>query len=241
MLVVLAVLAMHRHSGVVSFIDGFLSDLRFNLFEISDRFSRYFAGLKHNFSQDIGDKIFDLKCENIKLKLQADRVDSIVLENERLKSLLKMKESSKDKIIFAKIINIFNNDFVRSALINVGKNQNVQQDNFAYNERGIIGRVIEVSDNWSKVLFITDANSNIPAKISGMNAMLSGDNSNLLKIDLLNKGIKEGDTVESSSYGGVFREKIVIGKVIRKNDEFFVQPSVNFNDLKYICIGKCQD
>ena len=232
---------MHRHPGVVSFIDGFLSDLRFNFFEISDRFSRYFAGLKHNFSQDIGDKIFDLKCENIKLKLQADRVDSIILENERLKSLLKMKESSNDKIIFAKIINIFSNDFVRSALINVGKNQNVQQDNFAYNEQGIIGRVIEVSDNWSKVLFITDANSNIPAKISGMNAMLSGDNSNLLKIDLLNKGIKEGDTVESSSYGGVFREKIIIGRVIRKNDEFFVQPSVNFNDLKYICIGKCQD
>ena len=232
---------MHRHPGVVSFIDSFLSDLRFNFFEISDRFSRYFAGLKHNFSQDIGDKIFDLKCENIKLKLQADRVDSIILENERLKSLLKMKESSNDKIIFAKIINIFSNDFVRSALINVGKNQNVQQDNFAYNEQGIIGRVIEVSDNWSKVLFITDANSNIPAKISGMNAMLSGDNSNLLKIDLLNKGIKEGDTVESSSYGGVFREKIIIGRVIRKNDEFFVQPSVNFNDLKYICIGKCQD
>ena len=173
--------------------------------------------------------------------MQADRVDSIILENERLKSLLKMKESSNDKIIFAKIINIFSNDFVRSALINVGKNQNVQQDNFAYNEQGIIGRVIEVSDNWSKVLFITDANSNIPAKISGMNAMLSGDNSNLLKIDLLNKGIKEGDTVESSSYGGVFREKIIIGRVIRKNDEFFVQPSVNFNDLKYICIGKCQD
>lgn len=237
----LAVLAIHRQPSVESCIDRFLSDLRFCFFEISDKVSTYFVGLRHNLSQDVGDKIFDLQCENIRLKLQADRVDSVILENERLKSLLKMKESSKEQIIVAKIINIFNNDFVRSALINVGKKQNVQLDDFAYNEHGIIGRVIEVSDNWSKVLFIIDANSNIPAKISGMNAILSGDNSNLLKINLLNEGIKEGDIAESSSYGRVFREKITIGKVIKKNDKFFVQPSVNFNDLKYICIGKCQD
>ncbi len=237
----LAVLAIHRHPSVEACIDRFLSDLRFCFFEISDKVSTYFAGLKHNFSQDVGDKIFDLQCENIKLKLQADRVDSLILENERLKSLLKMKESSKEEIIFAKIINIFDNDFVRSALINVGEKQNVQLDDFAYNEHGIIGRVIEVSDNWSKILFIIDANSNIPAKISGMNAILSGDNSNLLKINLLNEGIKEGDIVESSSYGRVFREKITIGKVIKKNDKFFVQPSVDFNDLKYVCIGKCRD
>lgn len=237
----LAVLAMHRHPSVESCIDRFLLDLRSCFFEISDKISTYFVGLKYNFSQDVEDKIFDLQCENIRLKLKADRVDSIILENERLKSLLKMKESSNEQIIVAKIINIFDNDFVRSALINVGKKQNVQQDDFAYNEHGIIGRVIEVSDNWSKVLFIVDANSNIPAKISGMNAILSGDNSDLLKINLLNEGIKEGDIAESSSYGGVFREKITIGKVIKRNDKFFVQPSVNFNDLKYICIGKCRN
>ena len=152
-----------------------------------------------------------------------------------------MKESSRNEIIFAKIINIYNNDFVRSALINVGKNQNVQLDNFAYNEQGLIGRVIEVSDDWSKVLFIVDTNSNIPAKISGMNAILSGDNSNLLRVNLLNEKIKEGAVAESSSYGRVFQENIMIGKVIKKNGEFFVKPAVNFNDLKYLCIGKCQD
>lgn len=235
------VLAAHRHSGVILCVDSFFSSLRFGFFEIYDKVSTYFSGLKYNFSQDAGNKIFDLQCENIKLKLQTDRVDSLILENQRLRSLLKMKESSSNEVIFAKIINIFSNDFVRSALVNAGKNQNVRQDDFAYNEQGIIGRVIEVSDNWSKVLFIVDANSNIPAKISGKNAILSGDNSNLLKINLLNENVKEGDIVESSSYGRVFSEKIMIGRVIKKKGEFFVQPAVNFNDLKYICIGKCRD
>lgn len=225
----------------MSYVSSLFFELRFCFFEISDKTSRYFANLKSNFSQDVGKKIFDLQCENIKLRSQVNKVDSVILENNRLKSLLKMKESSKDEIVFAKIINIFNNDFVRSALINVGKNQNVQLDNFAYNEQGIIGRVIEVSDNWSKILFIVDANSNIPAKISGINVILSGDNSNLLKVNSPSGEIKEGDIAESSHYGRVFQEKIMIGKVIKKDDEFFVEPAVNFNDLNYVCIGKCQD
>ena len=237
----LLIFVAHRQSDVVSYVDRLCSDLRFGFFEVFDKISRCFSNLKHNFSQDIGEKLFYLQCENIKLKLQADRADSIIEENNKLKTLLKMKESSRNEIIFAKIINIYNNDFVRSALINVGKNQNVQLDNFAYNEQGLIGRVIEVSDDWSKVLFIVDTNSNIPAKISGMNAILSGDNSNLLRVNLLNEKIKEGAVAESSSYGRVFQENIMIGKVIKKNGEFFVKPAVNFNDLKYLCIGKCQD
>lgn len=227
-----------RVSGGVDFV---LSGVRYSFFEVSDKVSRYWSNIKDNFSQDIGEKLFDLRCENIKLKLKADRVDFIIRENNRLKSLLGMKKSVDDKIIFAKVVNIFNNDFVRSALIDVGKNQNVQLDNFAYNEDGVIGRVIEVSDNWSKVLFIVDANSNIPAKIAGMNAMISGDNSDLLKISLLKEEIKDGDTVETSSYGRVFQDGIMIGKVIKKNEEFLVKPAVDFNNLKYICIGKCPD
>lgn len=232
---------MYRLPNVVSYINGLFFDLRFYFFEIYDKVSGCFTNLEHNLSQDVGKKIFDLQCENVKLKLQSDRVDSVVLENNRLRSLLKIKESSKDEIVFAKIINIFNNDFVRSALVNAGRNRNIQLDNFAYNEQGIIGRVIEVSDNWSKILFIVDANSNIPARISGVNVILSGDNSNLLKINLLSEEIKEGDVVESSHYGQVFQEKMMIGKVIKKNGEFFVEPAVNFNNLKYVCVGKCQD
>ncbi len=233
--------ALHRHPSVMSRVGNLFSDLRFGLFEISDKFSRCWSNIERNFSQDTGEKIFALQCENIKLKLQADRVNSLVAENNHLKSLLKMKESSKNEVIFAKVINIFNNDFVRSATVNVGKKQNVQPDDFVYVERGIIGRVIEVSDNWSKVLFIIDANSNIPANISGVNALLSGNNSNLLKVNLVSGDVKEGDIAKSSSYGKVFQDDIVIGKVVKKGNEFFVQPSVDFNHLKYVCIGKCQD
>ena len=237
----LAVAALYRHPNVTARINNFLSDFRFHLFEISDGFSRYWSNIKYNFSQDTGEKIFALQCVNIKLKLQADRVNSLISENNHLKSLLKMKESSKNEVIFAKVINIFNNDFVRSATVNVGKKQNVQPDDFVYVEQGIVGRVIEVSDNWSKILFIIDANSNIPANVSGVNALLSGNNSNLLKVNLVNGDVKEGDIAKSSSYGQVFQEDIVIGTVVKKGNEFFVHPSVDFNHLKYVCIGKCQD
>ena len=241
MLVALAVVALHRHPDVASHVSNLLSDFRFGLFEVSDKFSGCWSNVKRNFSQDVSEKIFNLQCENIKLKLLADRTNSLVAENNRLKSLLKMKELSKNEIVFARIINIFNNDFVRSATVNVGRKQNVHPDDFVYVEQGLIGRVIEVSDNWSKILFIIDANSNIPANISGVDALLSGNNSNLLKINLVSEDVKEGDIAKSSSYGKVFQEDIVIGKVVKRGNEFFVRPAVDFNRLKYVCIGKCQE
>ncbi len=235
------VVCFHCYPYIADKVDFVFSNVRFGVFEVSDKILSYWSNIKDNFSQDIGEKLFELRCENIKLKLKADQVNSVIDENNQLKKLLKMKESANSEIVFAKVVDIFNNDFVRSALINVGRNQNVELDNFAYNEDGLIGRVIEVDENWSKVLFIVDANSNIPARIAGMNAMLSGDNSDLLKVNLLKEEIKEGDKVESSSYGKVFQDDILIGKVMKKDDEFFVVPSVNFNNLKYVCIGKCQD
>lgn len=235
------VVCFHCYPYITDKIDSIFSNVRFRGAEVSDKVLSYWSNIKDNFSQDIGEKLFELRCENIKLKLKADQVNSVIDENNQLKKLLKMKESANSEIVFAKVVDIFNNDFVRSALINVGRNHNVELDNFAYNEDGLIGRVIEVDENWSKVLFIVDANSNIPARIAGMNAMLSGDNSDLLKVNLLKEEIKEGDKVESSSYGKVFQDDILIGKVMKKDDEFFVVPSVNFNNLKYVCIGKCQD
>ena len=212
--------------------------MRFSFFEISDKVSRYCENIKCNFSQDVGKKLFELQCENVMLKLKANRIESVISENNKLKSMLQIKNRSNDDIIFAKVVTVFDN-FAKSALINVGKSQKVEADDFAYNETGIIGRIVEVSENWSKILLIIDANSNIPAKISGANIILSGDNSELLKINFLDETIKENAIAETSSYGNVFKEGIAIGKVVKNNDEFFVKPFVNFNDLKYVCIGKC--
>lgn len=234
------IFGLHCFADKSNKVDSFFYSMRFGFFEITDIIRQYFKNISHNFSQDIGDKLFELQTENLNLRLKANRVDALVEDNNRLKTMLGMRESSENNIIFAKVISVFNNDFVRAALVNVGKNQEIKPDDFVYNENGLIGRVIEVSGNYSKVLLITDANSNIPSKIAGVDAMLCGDNSDLLKIKFLNENIKEGDIAETSSYGGVFQEKIIVGKIVKKKDEFFVKTAVNFNDLKYVCISRCE-
>ncbi len=232
---------LHYFDGVKDFIRDRLFDVRCVFFETSDRFSQYVENIKQNFSQDTGNKLFELQCENVKLRQKADELKEVMAENNALKVLLKIKETSERPIIFAKVIDVFNTDFTKAVLIDAGSNQNVKPDSFAYNENGLIGRIIEVHENWSEVLLITDDNSNIPAKIDETNVMLCGNNSNLLRVDLLNKEISEGMIATTSSYGKVFREGIAIGKVVQKSGRWFVQPFVNFDNLKYVCIGSCEN
>lgn len=215
------------------------NEIRFYCFLITDAFDQSVEAFKNCFRRDVNDKLFSLQTENVKLRLENEKMLSLMQENNELKKMLQLKEEESTDVKFAKVVNIFGNDFTRSALIDAGYDKDIKVDDFAFNEDGLIGRVIEVSEHWSKILLIVDANSNIPAKINGVDAMLKGNNSDLLEVTMSLGEIKSEDLAETSSYGQVFREKIKIGQVEQKNGEFYVRPFQNFNALKYVCIGRC--
>lgn len=235
------VIFYHNSTKVQEILANKVYNFRFYVSELVDVADRYLTSVKYNFSDDAGQVIFNLRTTNLKLQSENARINSIIQENTELKKKLDLKEAALDNIIIAKVFSIFSNDFVRVALINKGTSHNIAIDDFVFCKEGLIGRVIEVSETWSKVLLIVDANSNIPAKINGVDCMLSGDNSNLLKVTLQNDIIKEEDIAQTSGYGNVFREAIEIGTVKKIGGDYYVVPSVNFNALKFVCIERCQN
>ena len=72
--------------------------------------------------------------------------------------------------------------FVRSLLINVGKNDDVAIGNPVMSSDGMVGHVINTGPKSSRVLMLSDLNSRIPVASarSGATAILAGDNSCLL-------------------------------------------------------------
>ena len=54
-------------------------------------------------------------------------------------------------------------------LINVGKNMNVQIGQSAATSKGLVGSIVEVYNNYSRVLLITDINSKIPVRVGKKN------------------------------------------------------------------------
>lgn len=193
-------------------------------------------------SYDIDKTIIKLHNENTKLLNEIESLNNLKCENDELRKLLDMKKGLDQQIVVAKVINIFSNDYTRSCILDVGSDDGIAIDDVVRNHEGLIGRISEVGNDWSRVLLITDTNSNIPIKIGdeNVNAIASGDNSNVIRISIKHEdiAINSDDIVETSGFGEIFCEKIPVGKTIEKNGSFSIIPFVNFNVLKYVSILK---
>ncbi len=190
------------------------------------------------FSDDVNNVLLNIREENQRLQSEISSLKSLEEENAELRKLLDITENNKRSVVTAKVVTIFANDFSRNCLINAGENKKVSVDDIVFNAEGLVGRIIEVGKNWSKVLLITDSGANIPVKIGEVNAIISGDNSDKLTVAIVHEDVQleANQPVVTSGYGEVFEEGMKVGTLIKENDKFFVRPFVNFNTLKYLNI-----
>jgi rod shape-determining protein MreC len=183
--------------------------------------------------------VSDLQKENLKLMDELERLRQLKTENNSLRQLLSLPEkNNEDKLIMAKVIKFFSNDYMCSFILDSGESAGVSVDDVVINENGLIGRIIEAHADWSKVLLIIDTNSSVPVKIGArrIDAIASGDNSKTLKLSMIRDDDlpENGDLVETSGYGNGFRDKIHLGKIDGQGENLRIVPSVNFNFVEYV-------
>ena len=80
--------------------------------------------------------------------------------------------------------------FLRSALINLGRDNGVRVGYAVIDGDGLIGRIVDAGTSVARVLLLNDLNSRIPVLVgpAGIRALVSGDNSAELKLDFLPDG-----------------------------------------------------
>ena len=213
------------------------------IYDTAGKIREITANIKYFLSENIDQVIYDLQNENARLMSENQKLENLKIENEELRKLLNLEKAENYVNTVGKVVTIFSNDYMRSCIINVGSEKGIQNNDMVRNYDGLVGRIIETGKNWSRVLLIIDPNSNIPAKIGDekVNAIISGNNSKKLYISMIHEdtSVHDNDFVETSSYGENFCEKIPIGTLIKKNNETFIVPFVDFNNLNYVeVIGK---
>lgn len=131
---------------------------------------------------------------------------------------------------------------------NVGSGEGVRRDAAVMNGDGLIGRVLDTGNGWSKVVSIVDENNSVSFQVfrdPGLVGVLTGDGKGGLSGYLLaeNAAVVEGDVLVTSGME-IYPRGIPIGKVTAIGwDEnsllrtVAVEPLVDFNDLRIVTIA----
>jgi len=166
--------------------------------------------------QNLAKENIELKLEVTKLRNEQQSIYSLQAENEELRKLLKVTKEEQYNCISARLLSVSLNPFSKTALITAGSKHGIEIDQIVTNSEGLIGRVIQTSSNYSKILLVNDINSRIPVTtaLSREKGILTGHDSDAQIIYLpKNHSIQKGEKVITSGYGNIYPSGITVGYV----------------------------
>ena len=217
--------SVYRTSFIVSVPENFLINSYLKVAEYS------------NFYEDYKKNKEELK--NFQSKEILNEI--IISENNELKKLIEDFTFTRNKIL-AKVIVDHDSPFSKTLIINKGSKDGLKIGTNIYDENYLIGRVIETNFKTSRVLLLSDLNSNVPISISpgDVQAIVVGDGRESGKIkyikDNLIEDIQDQSIAYTSGTGGVFRSGAPVGRVSINQDEFSINFYSNFSQLKYVLV-----
>ena len=192
-------------------------------------------------------KINELKEELEDYRSKEISLNILKFENKNLKELLD-DYLLLDNLSYAKIIIDTKSPYLKSFIINKGTKDGVEKGMVVLDKNFLVGKIIEVNFSTSRVLLLSDINSNIPISIEpgNLQAIATGLGNDFGQVNFLKKihynKIKDGSFIYSSGTGGLIKSGIPIGKVIdfedkeKESDMIKIEFFSDFSQLKYVSV-----
>ena len=215
--------AVYRSSFIVSLPENLLKNYYLKINEYS------------NFYED-----YLISKEELKSFETREILNEIIInENEELKKLIEDFTFTKNKIL-AKVIVDHDSPFFKTIIINKGSKDGLKIGTNIFDKNYLIGRVIETNFRTSRVLLLSDLNSNVAISIvpGNIQAIVVGDGVDSGKIKYIKNNLIEEMQDQSIGYtsgtGALFRSGVPVGRVSLNQNEFFVNFFSDFSQLKYV-------
>ena len=220
---------IYRSSFVLSAPEKILKNLSY---EIKSHFGVY-SNLKKT-EQELN----EFKSKKISL-------DILEFENQKLREQLDDYLVSTE-VIYSKIIIDNKSQYLRSFVINKGSKDGIKPGMVVLDQQYLVGKVIEVNFGTSRVLLMSDINSNIPITISPGNllAIATGTGQNQAKVNFLKKihfdKITNDSLVYTSGTGGLIKSGVPIGKIVdfdpKADGDIIIEFFSDFSQLQYVSV-----
>ena len=192
-----------------------------------------------------------LKQRVQELEVEVHNSESLAVENERLKSLLELKERSTYKILPAQIIGRDPSAWFDTSIINRGSLDGVKLNMPIVTNGGLVGRVTAVSPLTAQIYLLTRekvSEGGVIGEIGKSNAL--GVVSGTGKKELLEMGyvpgsieVAVGESVFTTGQEGIYPSGLKIGEVVEvragsaaQAQQIFIRPSANLSALQEVAV-----
>jgi len=207
-----------------------------------------------NYPQNWYKNILSVKEQNailskklVAVGLLNSKLENYRLENEKLRKMLDFKESYK--VLSLSPANIVNNNFslyVKSAIINIGSNEEISANLSVIDENGyLVGKTIRAGKNNSKIQLLSDNNFSVSIKIGNSIAQFKPTYSKygILEGVLKTASINKGDIIYTSGISEIYPSDIPVARVIsfsKNSSNMFqkvdVEILVDLDNLYYVFV-----
>ncbi|KWV95949.1 rod shape-determining protein MreC [Erythrobacter sp. AP23] len=171
-----------------------------------------------------GSKNAELKREMEIARIRLAEAEAVKQENVRLKGLLDLQDEEREPVAVARLVGSSASSTRRFAYLGAGSNDGVTIGMPVRSPRGVVGRILEVGSESSRVLLLTDSESVLPVRRAGdeVVAFAEGRGDGLLRIKLINLGINPlapGDVFVTSGAGGYYPPGIAVAILTETTDD----------------------
>lgn len=209
--------------------------------------SNYFTSIANLRSAQ--DENTELKRQLEELKLQLESTRGLSEENERLKSLLDLKEQSKLTVLPARIIGRDPSVWFDASIINRGSFDGVKLNMPVVANGGLVGRITAVSPLTSQVDLITRDKSGLGAVIGEIGTSTAlGVVTGTSKRDVLEMkyvsgttDVQVGQPVFTTGQDGIYPPGIKIGDIVQVVGgsattpyQIFIQPAARLGSMQEV-------
>lgn len=196
-----------------------------------------------------------LRRENVRLKSQLihaqaklQQQDYILAQNARLQGILSTTKPEQFDLNLAQVIGTDTNLLRQIVVLNTGAQDGVQVGQTVIDESGILGQIINVYPNTSRLLLVTDEQQSVAVTIkrTGQRAIVTGEGiptSLQLNYVFKTSDVRVGDELVSSGLGGRIPAGYRVGRIAHIKDteennfrSIEVTPAANFIDNAYVLV-----
>ncbi|MGH9907196.1 MAG: rod shape-determining protein MreC [Pyrinomonadaceae bacterium] len=192
-----------------------------------------------------------LKQRLANTELELRKANEAVAENERLRSLLNLKEQTGYDHVIARVIARDASVWFNTVVINQGTSSGVALNMPVATPEGIVGRVIAVSPWTAQVMLITDEKAAAGAIIgqlgaSGALGSVRGlGNSGLVEMRYVSglQKVENGDYILTTGQDGIYPPGLNVGVVVdvkhgtaTQPHQIYVKPSARLDQLTEVAV-----